>query len=380
VVILLLTPKLLPKVPSALVAMVFAAAAVRLLGLEAHGVQIVGAVPAGLPQLRSPSFPPEMLPQLCEEAAGLALVSFSSMMLTARSFASKNGYDIDADKEFAALGASNIAAALSQGFAVSGADSRTAMNDSTGGRTQVAGLVAAATIGAVLMLFTGPLQYVPIAALGAVLIKAALSLVDLKALKTIYQIDRIEFGLSVLATLGVVAVGAIHAIFFAVMLAVLRFVKLVSRPKMEVLGEVEGLPGFHSVERHPNAVTVPGLVMVRFNAPIVFFNALYFKRQLMAAAEAAGPDLKWVVVDMLPIIMVDSTGLYTAVEVGNTLRARGIVFACAGRQTEWQEWSQGRSFMAREGKAKMFPTLGRAVLAYSNAMGIPAESADDADV
>jgi MFS superfamily sulfate permease-like transporter len=183
-----------------------------------------------------PHVPVEVVPNLLGDAAGLALVTFSSMMLTSRSFASKNKYDIDLDREFAALGAANIASAVSGGFAVSGADSRTAMSDATGGRTQVTGLVAAATIACVLLFFTGPLRYVPIAALGAVLVKAALSLVDLAALREIYRIDRREFALSVLATLGVVAVGAIHAILIVVVLALLRFVRLISRPKLEILG------------------------------------------------------------------------------------------------------------------------------------------------
>jgi hypothetical protein len=144
--VLLISPRLLPRLPAALVAMAVAVVVVKLFGLDALGVKTVGDVPRGLPALRFPNVPSGLLPQLLAEAAGLALVSFSSMMLTGRSFASKNRYEIDTDREFAVLGAANIAAALSQGFAVSGADSRTAMNDAAGGRTQVAGLVAAASI------------------------------------------------------------------------------------------------------------------------------------------------------------------------------------------------------------------------------------------
>ena len=177
--VLLLSGRFLPRLPAALVALAVAGLAVALLGLDGAGVAVVGAVPAGLPALKLPSFPLDLLDDLAGAAAGLALVSFSSMMLTARSFAAKNRYEIDADREFAALGAANIAAALSQGFAISGADSRTAMADASGGRTQVTGLVAAATIALVLLFLTEPLRYVPIAALGAVLIKASLSLLDL---------------------------------------------------------------------------------------------------------------------------------------------------------------------------------------------------------
>jgi high affinity sulfate transporter 1 len=361
--LLAISPKLLPRVPAALLAMVGAGVAVYVLHLGSVGIKTIGFVPAGFPAVRFPHFPSGMLPDLLTEAVGLALICFSSTMLTARSFASKNRYEIDADREFAALGMANIAAAVSRGFAISGADSRTAMNDASGGRTQVAGLVAAAVVAAVLMFLTGPLQYVPVPALGAVLVMAAFSLVDLKALKMFYHIDRHEFALSLLATIGVVAVGAIKAILVAVVLAIVRFVRLVSRPKVEILGAVHGFPGFHSIGRHDNANTIPGLLLLRFNAPIVFFNAPYFKREVLAATEAAGADLKWFVIDMIPITMIDSTGLYAAEEVVSTLAARGVVFVTAGRQTEWQEFAKERpQFQKLE--ILRFPTLDAAVDAY----------------
>ena len=362
--VLLATPRLFRGVPAALVAMILAAVAVRLLGLERYGVAIVGEVPAGLPPVRIPHFPVSVVPSLLGDATGLAMVTFSSMMLTSRSFASKNRYEIDADREFAALGAANIATALSHGFAVSGADSRTAMSDASGGRTQVTGLVAAATIAIVLLFFTGPLRYIPTAALGAVLVKAALSLIDIPALRIIYTIDRREFALSVLATLGVVALGSMKAILVAVILAILRFVKLVSRPKIEILGTVEGFPGFHSIERHPEATTIPGLMLLRFNSPIVFFNAPYFRRGVMAAAQAAGPSLKWLVLDMLPITMIDATGLYTADEVADTLQERGVVLAGAGRQTEWRLWAESRRRAPKERKIHMYPTMQEAIRTF----------------
>ena len=363
-IVLLVTPRFLNKIPAALVAMILAAVVVRILGLEAYGVKTVGEVPAGLPSLHIPRFPLTLLPSLLGDAAGLALVTFSSMMLTSRSFASKNRYDVDADREFAALGAANIATALSQGFAVSGADSRTAMADSTGGRTQVTGLFAAGTIAVVLVFFTGPLRYVPIAALGAVLVKAALSLIDFPSLRTIYKIDRREFALSVLSTLGVVAVGAIQAILVAVILSLLRFVRLVLRPKVEILGRVEGFAGFHSIERHPEAKTVPGLMLFRFNSPIVFFNAPYFKRQVVATVKAAGPALKWFVLDMIPISMIDATGLYTAEEVAETLRQQGVILAAAGRQTEWRLWAESRQRQPGDRKIPMFPNMEEALESF----------------
>ena len=359
--LLLVTPKLVKKVPAALVAIVVSALAVHFFGLEQLGVKVVGEVPAGLPHLQFPNVSLNLIPSLLGDAAGLALVMFSSMMLTSRSFAARNKYDIDADKEFAALGMANIASAFSQGFAVSGADSRTAMNDAAGGRTQVTGLVAAASIAVVLLLFTQPLRFVPIAALGAVLVKAGFSLIDLQALKVILRVDRYEFALSILATLGVVAIGAIQAIFLVVVISILRFVHLVARPKIEVLGKVDGMSGFHSMERHLDAKPIPDLLLLRFNAPIVFFNAPYFKRELLAATNAFSGKPKWIVLDMLPITMIDATGLQTAQELTDELESRGIVLVAAGRKTEWRLWLQARGFGNHVRKINIFSTLDSAI-------------------
>jgi high affinity sulfate transporter 1 len=361
--LLAISLRALPRMPAALVVMIVAAAADKFLNLAALGVNSIGPVPSGLPSVRIPHFSLELLPDLLAEAVGLALISFSGMMLAGRSFASKNRYDIDPDQECAALGVANIASALTQGFAISGADSRTAVNDAAGGRTQVAGLVAAAVIAIVLLFFTGPLQYVPIASLGAVLIMAASSLLDFNTLRTLYRIERREFALSIIATLGVVAVGAVKAILVAVLLAIVRFVRLVSRPRVEILGTVESFPGFHSMDRHENASAIPGLLLFRFNAPIVFFNAPHFKREALTAANNAGSELKWFVIDMIPITWIDATGLYAVDEVIGTLADRGIVFVAAGRQTEWQHWAVRRPRLETT-EVRRFPTLRAAVRSF----------------
>lgn len=361
---LFLSRRFLPRWPAALVALVVAGLAVAVLKLDGHGVAILGPVPAGLPSLRWPTAPLEHLPAVIASAAGLALVLFSSGVLTARSFAAKNRYEIDVDREFAAFGVANLASALSQGFAVTGADSRTAMADSAGGRTQVTGLVAAATIATVLLFLTDPLQYVPIAALGAVLVFAAFSLFDIRSLRDIWRIDRREVGLAVFTMLGVVAVGAINAILIAVGLALVRFIKLTARPRDEVLGKVDGLPGFHSVERHPGAKTFPGLALYRFDGPITFFNATYFKQRALAVADAADKELQWFVIDAIPISHIDVTGLYALRDLRETLEARGVTLILAGRRTEFLNWLRETGLYQPEYEERLFPTLRQALKAY----------------
>ncbi len=214
---------------------------------------MLGAVPAGLPELGWTPVPLPLVVPLLTGAAGLALVSFTSGMVTARSFAARNRYEIDVDREFVALGACNVAAGLSQGFAVTGADSRTAMSDVMGGKTQVTGLVAAAAMVLVLLFFTGPLRYLPGSALGAVLISAGIGLFDWRALVRFYRIQDGEFLVCVAAMLGVVALGALEGIALSIALAMLVLLVRSSRPADAVLGRVEGLHGFHDLARHEGA-------------------------------------------------------------------------------------------------------------------------------
>ncbi len=380
-VLLYTMARVVPRWPAALITLIVAGAAVALFGLDRYGVAILGPIPAGLPPLRFPSFPPDDTPSLLGSAAGLALVMFSSGMLSARSFAAKGGYEIDADRELAAFGAANLASAVSQGFAVTGADSRTAVAASSGGRTQVTGLVTAATIAIVLLFLTGPLRYIPIAALGAMLIYASLSLFDVRDLKQIWRIDRIEVGLAVITTLGVVALGAINGILIAVGLALIRFLQTTARPKDEILGAVDGLPGLHSIERHPTARTFPGVMLYRFDAPITFFNADYFKTRVLALAETAGPGLRWFVVDAIPISRIDLTGLYVVRDLRQRLEARGTTLLFAGRRTEFLIWFREAGLYRPEHEDWFFPTLRQALKASQRATGSPAaaqpHAADD---
>jgi high affinity sulfate transporter 1 len=356
--------RLMPRLPFALITLVVAGAVVGVFGLDRQGVAILGPIPAGLPPLRWPTFPSEDLPALLGGSAGLALVLFSSGMSSARSFAAKGRYHIDADRELAAFGAANLASAISQGFAVTGADSRTAVADAAGGRTQVTGLVAAATMTVVLAFLTGLLRYIPIAALGALLVFASLSLFDIRTLREIWRIDRTEVGLAVITTLGVVALGTINGILIAVGLALIRFVKLTARPRDEVLGAVDGLPGLHSIERHLGARTHPGLVLYRFNGPLTFFNSDYFKARALDVAETSGTELRWFVVDAIPISQIDITGLYALRDLRESLEARGIVLILAGRKTELLMWLKRAGLYRPEHENWIFPTLRQALKAY----------------
>ena len=365
IAVLVLVKKFITKVPAALAVLVLSAVVVKLFDLQSLGVAVLAPVPAGLPALALPIVPLDTVPQLLGSGAGLALVLFTSGTITSRSFASRGGYEVDVDRELVAYGAANIASSLAQGFVVTGADSRTAMAVTAGGKTQVTGLVAAAVIALVLLFFTGPLQFVPLAALGVVLISAALSLLDFSSLRLLWRMDRRECGLSLVTTAGVVALGSINGILIAVALAIVRFVKHTARPSVELLGKEKGLPGLHSIDRHTSAKAIPGLVLFRFNAPLVFFNAEHFKQCALKAAKSSGDDLRWFVIDTIPISDIDINGVTVLKDLKQKLADQNVKLVLAGRQSEIETGLRQIGEQVKNVSELTYPTLRQAVNAFS---------------
>jgi high affinity sulfate transporter 1 len=366
-VCLLALKRLAPRLPGPLVAVVAGVLAVGLFGLDDIGVKVIGAIPAGLPEFRVPTLDPHDLPTLLRDSFGIVLVSFTSAMLTARSFAAKNGYDIDVNQEFIAIGTCNLASGIAQGFAVSGADSRTAVSDSVGGKSQLTGVFAGLVMLLVLLFLTGPLSILPVAALGAVLIVSAMGLIDLRALRSFYGVSRGEFGLAVITTLGVVTVGSLPGILVAVGLAILRLLAMTSRPHDAVLGRVAGLKGFHNMDDYPAAQGLPGLLLYRFDMSVVFFNADYFKSRVMEAIAQSSTPVKWFVLDARPINHADITAVYKIDEVRAELQARGIVFAIAGPKRMLLNKLDLGGVLERLGRERVFFTVKSAVRAFERA-------------
>jgi high affinity sulfate transporter 1 len=361
--VILVSKRLVPRAPAPLLATIAAVALVYSLGLETRGVAVVGALPAGLPDLSWPRLDAENLKLLFGGALGVALVSFSSGMVTARSFAARNHYDIDVDQEFIALGTCQIAAGLSQGFAVTGADSRTAVNDAMGGKTQLVGLLAAATMAAVLYFLTEPLRYLPIAALGAVLIIAAIGLFDGTALRKMWRVNRAECVLSLFTTIGVIWLDLLQGILLAVGSALLLLIKRASRPTDAMLGRVRGMRGWHDVADHQDAIIHPGLIIYRFGAGIIFFNAGYFKKRVVELV-ACHADIEWIIMDGSTINIVDITGAEMLESLAEELAARGVRFGLANARHEVRNVLENAGVLERIGSDFIFSTLNTASDAF----------------
>jgi len=363
-VLLRVLKHLVPKIPSPLVAVVVGIAASYFFNLGKHGVAIVGSIPAGLPALMIPKFGANDLGPLVLGAAGLALISFNSGMVTARGFAVKNRYEIDSNKEFIAFGVADIGAGLMQGFAVSGADSRTAINDSVGGKSQVTSLVAAGLLVLVLLFLTGPLSFLPITVLAAVLINAALGLFDLKSLLKLRRISYKEFDLSLLATLGVITLGVLPGVVIAVGMAMLLVLIRSSSPRDAVLGRLPGGEGFQDIQDHPQAETIPGLMIYRFEAGLLFYNSDCFKSRIRAHIKDAAVTPQRFLLDAESMPFLDSTGAACLEEVVEELSRQGIGFAVARHNERFRLMFERTGLNKKIGDANLFPTLETAVAAY----------------
>lgn len=361
--LMVLLPRRFPQLPGALCGVLLASLAAALLGLDRYGVELLGEVPAGLPQLSWPQTSLEELKSLLRDATGITVVSFCSAMLTARSFAARHGYSINPNHEFVALGLANIGAGVSQGFAISGADSRTAVNDMVGGKTQLVGVVAALVIAATLLLLNKPLGWVPMPALGAVLLLAGWGLIDVQALKGFWKLSRFESSLCLLTTVGVLSVGVLPGIFVAVSIAVLRLLYYTYRPSDAVLGWMHGIDGQVELAKYPQATTLPGLVIYRFDAPLLFFNADYFKQRVLAVVDGSErPNA--VLLNAEAMTNLDISGLATLHEVQQILKAQGVHLSLARVTGQTLDLLQRSSMLGEIKPPLVFSSVRSGVSAY----------------
>jgi high affinity sulfate transporter 1 len=363
--LLLLLARLLPKVPGPLVAVVLGIAGSAVFGLAKYGVRLLGMIPAGLPALRIPAVGGHDWQPLAVGAVGLALISYNSAMVTARGFAAKNRYDIDPNREFIALGVANIGAGLLQGFAVSGADSRTAVNDSMGGKSQVTGLVTAAVLALTLLFFTKPLAWLPMAVLSAVLIKAAMGLFDVRGLATLRRVSPPEFRLCLITLLGVITVGVLPGVVVAVGLAIVMLLVRASRPHDAVLGRIPGTNIYREAATSPGAESFPGLVIYRFDASLVFFNADRFKARVRTVVREAPAPVRHFLLDAETIPLLDTTGAAILDQLRGDLENEGIGMAVAEAKSQVRGMLDRTGLAGKIGPDRMFATVNAAVEALS---------------
>jgi SulP family sulfate permease len=313
-----------PKVPPALVAVVVATVVSLALKLEALGVAVVGDFPRGLPHFAFPILDWRDVHTLLPAAVGIALLSYTEGILLARAFGAKNGYEVNANQEVTALGVADVATGLFQGFAITGSQARTTINDSAGGKTQLVSLVAAGTLALFLLFLTPLIAHLPTVALAAILIYGGTTLVEFDVMVRIYRYYPRSGLLAAFTTLCVLAVGVVPGILVGVALSLLGLISRISSPPDAVLSEVPG-HGFHDLgEAPPQGQTAPGLVAYRFYAPLLFSNASAFVERVRQVIAASKTPVRWFLLDAQAITDIDVTAVEALHNLNLELRQQGI--------------------------------------------------------
>src|SRR5215218_2456531 len=360
-----------PRVPGVLVAVVGATVAVGVFGLaQRYDLSVVGPLSKELPSFQLPSVPAQDLGALVAGAIGIALVSFADTSLLSRTFAIRGGYRVNPNQELVALGAANAAAGLFQGFSVSSSSSRTPVAEAAGARTQATGVVGALAIALMLLFFPNLVRNLPDAALAAVVISAAIGLIEAKGVRKLYRVHRTEFALSIVCFLGVAVLGVIEGIFIAIALALLDFIRRAWRPYDAVLGRVDDVKGYHDVTRYPDAKRIPGLVLFRWDAPLFFANAEVFADRLRQAIASSPTPVRWAVVAAEPITDLDTTAADALRELDRELAAEGVDLRFAEMKDPVKDRLKRYALYERFGDDHFYPTVGAAVSAYLDATGV----------
>jgi len=362
------------RVPGVLFPVVGATLAVGLFDLSRrYGVGVLGDLPRGLPTLSIPILGLNEIGALAAAAVAIVAVSFADTSVLSRVYSAKTRAYVDPNQEMIGLGAANLAAGLFQGFPISSSSSRTPVAEASGSKTQLTGLVGAASIAVLLVFAPQLLHNLPYTVLAGVVIASALRLFELAGLRRLYRIQRWEFWLSLAAFVGVALLGPVQGMLIAIAIALGEYIWDGWRPHYAVLGRAEGVKGFHDLKRYPNARQVPGLVLFRWDAPLFFANAEQFREVVLDAIVTAPTPVNWLVVAAEPVTSVDVTSVDMLTELDDTLSKAGIELVFAEMKDPVKDKLKRFGVFKTLGEHLFFPTITSAVEGYLETHDVPWE-------
>lgn len=344
-------------IPAPVVVVVLAVLLSAIFDFRGLGIATVGDIPSGLPAIGLPKFGGLALTDLVLGAAAIFLVSFGAGIVTARSFGDRAGYRVDPNQELVGFGAANVAAGMFYGFPVSASDSRTAINLSVGGQTQASALFAAAVLIATLLFLNPALRVLPLSALSAILIAAALSMIDLGALRHIWRVSHVEFVFALIAMAGAVSFGVLEGVVVAVAATLAYLIYKTMHPRHAMLGRIADRDGFYKLHRNAAAEPVPGLAVCLIQGSFLFYAAENVQTRLTEIAEKLPADTRWFVIDASAITHVDGTGAAMLDEFVKTLAGRGIAVGLAELHADVRGLLERAGVIARIGPAMIFEDL-----------------------
>jgi high affinity sulfate transporter 1 len=354
-------------IPGPVIVVLLSVTLSALLGFEELGIRIVGDLPAGLPAVGVPWMNGLPYDQLILGSAAVFVVSFGAGIITARSFGARTGETVNANAELTGFGSANIVSGLLGGFPVTSSDSRTAVNVSVGGRSQVAGLTAAVVLGVAMLFFSDVMRILPIPALGAILISAALSVIDLSGLREILRISKVEFGFALIALMGAISFGVLQGVVIAIIATFVYLILNAMQPRVVLMGRIPGRPGFYKLHRLPETKPVKGLVICFVQGSVLFFNSDNVKARLDEIIDASLPDARWFVLDGSAITQIDVTGLDMLQGIRDRLRRHGIVLAFTETQSKVTAQLKRAGLSADDGSTFFFDDVEDAYRAFRTA-------------
>ncbi|WP_130472284.1 SulP family inorganic anion transporter [Candidatus Magnetaquicoccus inordinatus] len=330
ILLMVLMAHFTPRIPGALVVSALAILGTSAFGFAEMGIALVGTVPSGTPIPVMPHFEWSDIPALSPAAMAIAFLAFSDGILLAQAFAEKNRYEINPNRELTALGMANVAAGLLQGFPVSASSSRTAIVDASGGKTQVAQLIAAAGLLLFLFFLTGLIALLPRVALGAILIVTALGMLEIKAMQDLYRQDRFEFFMAVMVIFAILLAGVVPGILLGLLISLIGVIVEISRPGDAVLRRLGPGKKFHDLgSKGASGESLPGLIVYRLYAPLIFANARHVMTRLRQLVAEAPSPVKWLVLDAQSITDMDITAAQRLAELYREFREAGITLKVA---------------------------------------------------
>jgi len=348
------------RIPGILAAVVLATALTAILGLR-DALPVVGALPRGLPAPALDGLQWADIAALTVPALGIALIAFADTAVLSRTFAARRGENVSGSQEMAAIGASNIASGLLGGFPISASSTRTPVAEKAGARSQLTGVVGAVLIVVFMLLAPGLTDYLPSAAIAAVVMVAAAGLLDVKGFIALVRMNKVDASLSFAAFLGVLVFGVIEGIAVAIVLSLGAFVSHAWRPYRAELGRIRGLRGYHDLSRHPEGERLPGIVIVRFDAPLFFANGGIFDDYVRATVTAAGSDVHTVILAAEPITDIDTTAVDELIELDDFLASRGITLVFAEMKGPVKDHLREYGLSGRFPPQRFAATVGAAV-------------------
>jgi high affinity sulfate transporter 1 len=369
--LLFILERFIPRIPGALLVTFLAIIVVSVFELTEQGVHVIGEIPAQLPSLAWPDISLSDWFSLIPGAIAIVVVGFAESVAAARSYARKHGYEVDADQEMIALGASNAASGLVGSFVVDGSLSKTAAADSAGQKTQFASVALSAAVFFTILFLTGLFENLPEATLGAIVIHAVWHLIDFEKIGRYWTIRRDDFWAGLVAVFGVLFFDILTGLLIAVGVSFLLLLARVSRPPWNILGrtidEESDDVAFQSVETHPDAETFPGLLIIRFDADLFFANATVFSDDVRTAVAAADPEPRVVLLDAESVSDIDSTAMIAIRDLRDELEAEGIELWTARMKTRVHDQIERVDGLD---PGRVFPSVRAAVQAF---MGLPEE-------